>query len=203
KEVALDDAPEPVAPEHDQPSLDDVLRALSCLSFNQRSALVMRELEGRSCKEIAETLALSVSAVEALLFRARRRLQVERKALGVLGTAPLPGSLASTLGIGGGGGGAAASGLTALGGDAVLKAATALVVVGATASGVIAIARPTPTYRPATPPAATHAKHTQKAVAPARAKRTPTRHPAPPGPPAAAALIPLERGARTPGLRHL
>ena len=110
KEIALDDVPEPVAPENDQPSLDDVLRALSGLSFNQRSALVMRELEGRSCKEIAETLGLSVSAVEALLFRARRRLQIERKALGVLSTAPLPGQLASALGIGGGGGGAVTSG---------------------------------------------------------------------------------------------
>src|SRR5439155_21788036 len=133
----------------------------------------MRELEGRSCKEIAETLSLSVSAVEALLFRARRRLQVERKALGVLGTAPLPGSLTSALGIGGGGGGAAATGLAALGGDAVLKAATALVVVGAAASGVVAFTKSTPTYRPAAPPAATQ---THKAVTQARAKRTPTRH---------------------------
>src|SRR5213079_391463 len=133
-EVALEDAPEPVALEHDRPSLDDVLRALSCLSFNQRSALVMRELEGRSCKEIAKTLGLTVSAVEALLFRARRRLQIERKALGILGTAPLPGQLAGALGIGGGGGGAASTGLAALGSDAVLKAATVLVFVGAAAS---------------------------------------------------------------------
>src|ERR1043166_4957654 len=86
KETPLDDAPVPVAlPQDDQPNLDDVLRALSRLSFNQRSALVMRELEGRSCNEIAETLGLSVSAVEALLFRARRRLQIERKALGSAG----------------------------------------------------------------------------------------------------------------------
>ena len=180
REVALDDAPEPIAPEHDQPSLDDVLRALARLSFNQRSALVMRELEGRSCKEIAEVLGLSVSAVEALLFRARRRLQIERKALGVLGTAPLPGQLASALGIGGGGGGGAAAtgGLAALGGDALLKAATALVVVGAAASGAIAIARPSPTYRPVTPPAAAHAKQAHKAAAThvgARGNSTPRR----------------------------
>src|SRR6266542_65544 len=45
------------------------------LSFNQRSALVMRELEGRSYKEIGEILALPVSAVETLLFRARRALR--------------------------------------------------------------------------------------------------------------------------------
>jgi RNA polymerase sigma-70 factor (ECF subfamily) len=150
KETPLDDAPEPVAQERDdQPSIDDVLRALSRLSFNQRSALVMRELEGRSCKEISQTLGLSVSAVEALLFRARRRLQIERKAIGVLGTAPLPAQIAGALGIGGGGGGATATGLVALGGDAVLKGAAALVVAGAIASGAVAIAKPAPRYQPA------------------------------------------------------
>jgi RNA polymerase sigma-70 factor, ECF subfamily len=176
KETPLDDAPEPVAlPRDDQPNLDDVLRALSRLSFNQRSALVMRELEGRSCNEIAETLGLSVSAVEALLFRARRRLQIERKALGVLGTVPLPGSLANALGIGGGGGGTAASGLAALGGDAVLKGATALVIAGAVASGTLAIARPTSRHQPATPPL-TQVKQAHKAAGTPHAKRHPTHH---------------------------
>ncbi|HKD34625.1 MAG TPA: sigma-70 family RNA polymerase sigma factor [Gaiellaceae bacterium] len=153
KETPLDDAPEPVAQgRDDQPSIDDVLRALSRLSFNQRSALVMRELEGRSCKEISQTLGLSVSAVEALLFRARRRLQIERKAIGVLGTAPLPAQIAGALGIGGGGGGGAvATGVVALGGDAVLKGATALVVAGAIASGAVAIAKPAPRHQPAVP----------------------------------------------------
>jgi RNA polymerase sigma-70 factor (ECF subfamily) len=173
REVSFDDAPEPVAPEHDRPSIDDVLRALSRLSFNQRSALVMRELEGRSCREIAEMLGLSVSAVEALLFRARRRLQIERKALGVLGTAPLPGQLASALGLGGGGGGggAVATGLAAITSDAVLKTATALVVIGAAASGAIAISKPAPAYRPATPPAVTPVKQTHKATTSKQAKR--------------------------------
>src|ERR1041384_1601936 len=50
-------------------------RALSHLAFNQRAALVMRELEGRSYQEIAEILGLSVSAVETLIFRARRALR--------------------------------------------------------------------------------------------------------------------------------
>ena len=177
REVALDDAPEPASPARDeQPNIDDVLRALSCLSFNQRSALVMRELEGRSCKEIAEVLNLSVSAVEALLFRARRRLQVERKALGLLGTVPLPTQLASALGLGGGGGGGAvASGLAALGSDAVLKGATVLVLLGATASGAVALTRPTPTYHPATRAAAAQVKQT-KATASARTRRSSKRH---------------------------
>src|SRR5262249_55564477 len=45
------------------------------LPFNQRSALVMRELEGRSYPEIAEILGVSVSAIETLIFRARRALR--------------------------------------------------------------------------------------------------------------------------------
>jgi RNA polymerase sigma factor (sigma-70 family) len=132
REVAFDEAPEPVALEHERPNLDEVLAALARLTFNQRSALVMRELEGRSYQEIAGVLDLSVGAVEALLFRARRRLQLERKALGVLSTAPLPGSLTSFLGAGGG---AVAGGGAAVGAGAVLKAA-AIVVAGAVTAGV-------------------------------------------------------------------
>ncbi|MDQ2910790.1 MAG: RNA polymerase sigma factor, partial [Actinomycetota bacterium] len=119
REVALDEAPEPVALDHERPNLHEVLTALTRLTFNQRAALVMRELEGRSYLEIAGVLGISVSAVEALLFRARRRVQLQRKALGVLSTAPLPGSLTSFLGAGGG---AVAAGGAAIGADLVLKA---------------------------------------------------------------------------------
>ena len=130
-EVALDEVPEPVALEHEHPNLDEVLHALARLSFNQRAALVMRELEGRSYQEIAGVLDVSVGAVEALLFRARNRLRVERGALGLLTTAPLPGSLTSFLGAGGG---AAAVGGAAVGADLVLKAA-AVVAAGALTAG--------------------------------------------------------------------
>jgi RNA polymerase sigma factor (sigma-70 family) len=131
-EVALEQAPEPASHDDEQPDLDEVLTALAALSFNQRAAIVMRELEGRSYREIAGVLGLSVSAVEALLFRARRNLQVRRRALGVLTTVPLPGSLASFLG---GGGGAVVAGSAAVGADLVLKAA-AVVAVGAATAGV-------------------------------------------------------------------
>ena len=131
-EVAFDEAPEPVAVEQERPDLDAVLTALASLTFNQRAAIVMRELEGRSYQEIAGVLDLSVSAVEALLFRARRRLQLNRKALGILGTVPLPGSLTSFLGAGGG---AVAAGGAAIGADLVLKAA-AVVAAGAVTAGV-------------------------------------------------------------------
>jgi RNA polymerase sigma factor (sigma-70 family) len=53
----------------------DLMTALGQLQFNQRTALVMRELEGRSYDEIAGTLGVSHSAVETLLFRARRSLR--------------------------------------------------------------------------------------------------------------------------------
>jgi RNA polymerase sigma factor (sigma-70 family) len=56
-------------------SAEDIRRALGHLAFSQRSALVMRELEGRSYQEIAEILGTTVSAVETLLFRARRALR--------------------------------------------------------------------------------------------------------------------------------
>jgi RNA polymerase sigma factor (sigma-70 family) len=57
------------------PTGEDIRRALGHLGFNQRAALVMRELEGRSYAEIAQILELSPSAVETLIFRARRALR--------------------------------------------------------------------------------------------------------------------------------
>lgn len=59
----------------------DVRRALCRLPFDQRAVLVMREVEGRSYAEIAEILALSVGAVETLIFRARRELRRELEGL--------------------------------------------------------------------------------------------------------------------------
>jgi RNA polymerase sigma-70 factor (ECF subfamily) len=190
REVALDEAPEPAAFEHDQPNLTEVLDALAGLSFNQRAALVMRELEGRSCKEIAKTLEVSVSSVEALLFRARRRLKLERGALGVISTAPLPGSpLASILGLGGGGGGAsaAAAGGTAVGANLAVKAA-ALLAIGAIVTGAVGVAkeirqiRSPAAARVAPASIAQAARPTPKGATKTRAHATRTRraHPARP-----------------------
>ena len=61
--------------DNDVPTADEIRRALGFLAFNQRAALVMRELEGRSYAEIAQILDLSVGAVETLIFRARRALR--------------------------------------------------------------------------------------------------------------------------------
>jgi RNA polymerase sigma factor (sigma-70 family) len=73
-EVELDERLPQNVSEHSGPSLADVLRALQHLPPAQRSALVMREFEGRSYAEIAEVMNITQSALEGQLFRARRAL---------------------------------------------------------------------------------------------------------------------------------
>jgi RNA polymerase sigma-70 factor, ECF subfamily len=75
EEVEYDDGIGEVVGDDDGPSAADIQRALGQLAFNQRAALVMRELEGRSYSEIAEILGTSVAAVETLIFRGRRALR--------------------------------------------------------------------------------------------------------------------------------
>jgi RNA polymerase sigma factor (sigma-70 family) len=132
QEVPLEDrVNELVVPEQDLPNVRGVLKALGRLPFNQRSALAMRELEGRSYQEIAETLGVSVSAVETLIFRARRSLRLRATALKALGAVQLPGSLSSFLGSGE----LAAGGGTLIGSGLLAKAAL-LLVAGAVSAGV-------------------------------------------------------------------
>jgi RNA polymerase sigma factor (sigma-70 family) len=73
-EVELDEELADRTDERTEPSVTDVLRALQHLTPNQRSALVMREFEGRSYAEIAEIMDVSQGALETLMFRARRSL---------------------------------------------------------------------------------------------------------------------------------
>jgi RNA polymerase sigma-70 factor (ECF subfamily) len=68
------------AAEPDGPSAEEIRQALSQLSPNQRAVLVMRELEGRMYPEIAASLGVSTSAVETLLFRARRAMREQLEA---------------------------------------------------------------------------------------------------------------------------
>jgi RNA polymerase sigma factor (sigma-70 family) len=77
REVEFDEQLADAAPERADPSVADVVRALQQLPPIQRSALVMREFEGRSYAEIAQVLNVTQSALEALLFRARRSLADE------------------------------------------------------------------------------------------------------------------------------
>jgi RNA polymerase sigma factor (sigma-70 family) len=129
KEVPLEDHVEQLAlPDEEKPNVVGVLHALGRLPFNQRAALVMRELEGRSYTEIADTLGVSVAAVETLIFRARRSLRVRTASLRSILAVPVPSSLTHLFD----GGGAAAGGI---GASMLLKTAVAL-VVGSIATGL-------------------------------------------------------------------
>jgi RNA polymerase sigma factor (sigma-70 family) len=65
------------AEDDDGPSVGELLTALSKIPPQQRQAIVLREFEGRSYAEIAEILVVTTSALETLLFRARRSLAEE------------------------------------------------------------------------------------------------------------------------------
>ena len=122
---------EVAVPDEEIPDVKEVLDALAKLPFNQRAALVMRELEGRSYADIARALDVTVPAVETLIFRARRALRVRRSALRTLAALPLPASLSSF--SGGAGAGAVAAGGGALFGSGLLLKAVLAVGVGVVA----------------------------------------------------------------------
>src|SRR2546423_1122729 len=131
KEVPLEDHVDQLAvPEEDKPDIREVLDALGRLPLNQRAALVMRELEGRTYAEIADTPDVSVPAVETLIFRARRSLRLKASAVRTLAVVPVPSSLSQLFDAGGVVAGAGA----VIGSGLLLKAAVA-VVAGVGAAG--------------------------------------------------------------------
>jgi RNA polymerase sigma factor (sigma-70 family) len=73
--------PTPDAAVEGRMALDDLRGAFGGLSDAHHDILVMRELEGRSYREIGERLGMSRSSVESTLFRARRRLSEEYEEL--------------------------------------------------------------------------------------------------------------------------
>jgi RNA polymerase sigma factor (sigma-70 family) len=132
KEVPLEDHVEQLAvPEDEKPDVHAVLEALGRLPLNQRAALVMRELEGRTYAEIADTLGVSVAAVETLIFRGRRSLRLKASAIRALAAVPVPTSLAQLFEAGG----VVAGGGAIIGSGFLLKAAVAI-VAGVVATGV-------------------------------------------------------------------
>lgn len=54
-----------------------IKKAVNDLPDRQRMALVLSQYEGRSYKEIAEIMKVSVSSVESLIFRARSALRIK------------------------------------------------------------------------------------------------------------------------------
>jgi RNA polymerase sigma factor (sigma-70 family) len=132
REVPLDDVVEQLSvPEQEKPNVRELLQALGRLPFNQRAAITMRELEGRTYPEIAETLGVTVPAVEALLVRARRTMRLQGSALRGLVAVQLPRSLRGAFDTGD----VATAGGALLGGGVLAKAA-AVVVAGVVAGGI-------------------------------------------------------------------
>jgi RNA polymerase sigma factor (sigma-70 family) len=78
RQVEFDERTVEAGTEEDEgPSVGELLVALSKIPPQQRQAIVLREFEGRSYAEIAEILGVTTTALETLLFRARRSLAEE------------------------------------------------------------------------------------------------------------------------------
>lgn len=80
RQVELDDRiahARPNESDDDGPSVGELLTALAKIPPQQRQAIVLREFEGRAYSEIAEILGVTTTALETLLFRARRSLADE------------------------------------------------------------------------------------------------------------------------------
>ena len=56
---------------------EHIQRALGTLPFDQRTALVLREIEGLRYEEIAYSLGVAVGTVKSRLTRARQALRAE------------------------------------------------------------------------------------------------------------------------------
>src|SRR3954447_21755334 len=166
REVPLDDVVEQLTvPEDERTNVPELLRALGRLPFNQRAAITMRELEGRSYPEIADTLGVTVPAVEALLARARRTLRLNSAAIRGLTVVGLPRSLQRLFQNG-----EATTG-GALGAGLIAKAAAVVLAAGVVAGAVsFSSGEASP---PAGPSASAalwpHAARTTVVAAPARA----------------------------------
>jgi RNA polymerase sigma factor (sigma-70 family) len=77
RQVVLDAELAGTSADDEGPTMGELLTALSRIPPQQRQAIVLREFEGRSYKEIAEILGVTTAALETLLFRARRSLAEE------------------------------------------------------------------------------------------------------------------------------
>jgi RNA polymerase sigma-70 factor (ECF subfamily) len=78
QEARLSAAQAEQGPQHELERRDrarEVQAALSALSFDHRAILMLREVEGLSCEEIAQALALPAGTVKSRLARAREALR--------------------------------------------------------------------------------------------------------------------------------
>jgi len=81
----VDKAPSPEQTVAENEVRDVLTQAVSRLRKNQRTVILLREFRGLTCKETARHLGLTVAAVKARIFHARRclRQNLERKLMPV------------------------------------------------------------------------------------------------------------------------
>lgn len=113
--------------------LRETLAAIDRLPENQRAALLLRELEGRSHADIADALGITPGAARQALMRGRQRV---RQAASMLTPYPLLAKLAA------GGSGPGAAGLAELLGGAgasavAIKLGATVAATGAIAGGIV------------------------------------------------------------------
>lgn len=161
--TALDDLEAHTLPADELLPDPTVHKALASLSESQRDAVVLHDVFGLRGREVAAALGISLPAVEALLFRARRQLRMRlRPAAGALTTpvsiheglsALLPGFSSGAAGVSALAAGGATGGLIAklAAAPVAAKIAAGVVAMGAgtaTVTGVERISREDPA-RPA------------------------------------------------------
>lgn len=77
QEVRLEPEVAAALAEVDGPTAGEITAAIARIPPNQRTVILLREVQGRSYAEIAAAMGLSLAAVETLIFRARRSLSEE------------------------------------------------------------------------------------------------------------------------------
>ncbi len=136
---------------------EEVLKVLASLPENHREALVLREFEGRSHKEIGDALGATPSQAKALIHRAKgsfRRAWAERERHGLAALLPILAFplkvrdffgrlLVPTQELAANASAAPATASTAITtGERVTAAAVAVLVAGSAAVGVVALRNP-------------------------------------------------------------
>ena len=138
--------------------------ALAALPAQQREAVLLRDVRGFSYEEVAASLAVSTSAVESLLFRARSRLRAQlRTAYAAISGAGWIGPLRELLGTGG------------LAGAPVAAKAVAVGALGAVVAGGVVAPTMLEHRGPAAPPPARSTARTH--VVPQAAQAPPASAP--------------------------
>jgi RNA polymerase sigma factor (sigma-70 family) len=134
------------APERSPADLIGLTHALRRLPERQRQAILLREWQGLSYRELADRLDLTQAAAETLIFRARRSLAAALEESGVRGRRKALHSLDL--------GGLVAVLKTVFAGTAGIKAAAVLTAAVATTTGIVSV-DPVDVWRDRTEPEVT------------------------------------------------